>query len=84
LAFLKTLAAKLLYNVLVKQLPMTTIYLALKLSALIITFLLPLRRTRLRGDKNNTELSDWVVTDKGELVNLAEDETRNHPIKIKH
>jgi len=84
LAVLKTLAAKLLYNILVKQLPMTTIYLALKLSALMITLLLPLRKTRLRGDRNNIELSDWVVTDKGELVNLAEGEIRNHPIKIKH
>ncbi|MGZ3752342.1 MAG: hypothetical protein ACXVIY_10760 [Mucilaginibacter sp.] len=63
---------------------MTTIYLALKLSALMITLLLPLRKTRLNGNRNNTELSDWVVTDKGELVNLTEAQMRNHPIKIKH
>jgi hypothetical protein len=63
---------------------MTTIYLALKVSALLVTLLLPLRRSRVRSSKNNIELSDWVVTDKGELVNLAEGEIRNHPIKIKH
>lgn len=60
------------------------IYLALKLSALLITLLLPLRRPRVRSSKNNVELSDWVVNNKGQLVDLAEGETRNHPIKIKH
>ena len=63
---------------------MTTIYLALKLSALMVTLLLPLRRTRSHGNKNNMELSDWVVTENGQLEDLAETEGRNHPIKIKH
>lgn len=81
---MQTLAAKLLYKVIVKQLPMTTIYLALKISALLATLILPLRRPRLRGNKNNIELSDWAITDKGELENLAETDARNHPIKIKH
>jgi hypothetical protein len=80
---LKTLAAKLLYNDTVKQLPMTTIYLVLKLSALMVTLILPLRKARLSGHKNN-ELSDWVVNDKGRLENLAETDARTHPIKIKH
>jgi hypothetical protein len=63
---------------------MTTIFLALKISALLVTLILPLRRPRLRGDKNNMELSDWAVTEKGQLENLAETRDRNHPIKIKH
>jgi hypothetical protein len=50
----------------------------------MMTLLLPLRRTRLRGDNDDIELSDWVVTEKGQLENLAETEARNHPIKIKH
>lgn len=73
-----------LYKCISKQLQMTTIYLALKASALLVTLLLPLRRTRVRSSKNNIELSDWVVTDKGQLVDISESETRSHPIKIKH
>ena len=61
---------------------MTTIYLVLKLSALLMTLILPLRRPRL-SSKNDIELSDWVVNQKGELEDLAE-EIRNHPIKIRH
>jgi hypothetical protein len=50
----------------------------------MVTLLLPLRKNRRRGDHDNIELSDWVVTEKGQLENLAEIEARNHPIKIKH
>ena len=63
---------------------MTTIFLALKISALLVTLILPLRRPTSHGDKNDAELSDWVVTEKGQLENLAETAARNHPIKIKH
>jgi hypothetical protein len=62
---------------------MTTIYLALKVSALIMTLILPMRRRRL-SSKNDIELSDWVVNKKGELEDLTETEARNHPIRIKH
>jgi hypothetical protein len=67
----------------VKQLPMTTLYLVLKISALLMTLILPLRRPRL-SSKNDIELSDLAINAKGELENLAETEARNHPIKIKH
>ncbi|HWD89353.1 MAG TPA: hypothetical protein VG367_14580 [Mucilaginibacter sp.] len=62
---------------------MITIYLALKVSALLLTLILPLRRPRL-SSKNDIELSDWAINAKGEIENLAETEARNHPIKIKH
>ena len=48
-----------------------------------MTLVLPLRRPRL-SSKNDIELSDWVVNQKGELEDLAETEARNHPIKIRH
>lgn len=62
---------------------MTIIYLALKISAVIVTLILPLRRPRL-SSKSDIELSDWAINTKGELENLTEIEARNHPIKIKH
>lgn len=62
---------------------MTTIYLVLKISTLLVTLVLPLRTTRRKETKNHIELSDWVVTEKGILENTAE-EYGNHPIKIKH
>jgi hypothetical protein len=62
---------------------MTTVYLALKIGALLVTMILPLRRQRL-SSTNDIELSDWVVNQKGELVDLSETEPRNHPIRIKH
>ncbi|MBS1530571.1 MAG: hypothetical protein JSU01_09705 [Bacteroidetes bacterium] len=62
---------------------MTTIYLALKVSALLLTLTLPFRRPR-RSSKSNRELGDWAINAKGEIENLAETEARTHPIKIKH
>jgi len=62
---------------------MITAYLALKIGVLLMTLVLPLGRRR-PGSKHNIELSDWVVNQKGELVDLSETEARNHPIRIKH
>jgi len=61
---------------------MITMYLALKIGALLMTLILPMGRRP--GGKNDIELSDWVVNQKGELVDLSETEARNHPIRIKH
>jgi hypothetical protein len=63
---------------------MTTIYLVLKVSALLMTLVLPLRRTRARVNKDHIELSDWAVNEKGLLENIGEQYHGNHPIKIKH
>jgi hypothetical protein len=63
---------------------MATIYLMLKVSALLVTLVLPLRKGRVRVNKNHIELSDWVVNEKGLLENMAEKHSGNHPIKIRH
>jgi hypothetical protein len=62
---------------------MTTIYLALKVSALLLTMILPLRRQRRKEYRNHIELSDIGVNEKGVLERLAQKEG-DHPIKIKH
>ena len=62
---------------------MTTIYLALKVSALLLTMILPLHRSRRKEYRNNIELSDIGVNEKGLLERLTQKEG-NHPIKIKH
>ena len=62
---------------------MTTIYLALKVSALFLTLILPLRRSRRKEYRNHIELSDLGVNERGLLERLVQKEG-NHPIKIKH
>jgi hypothetical protein len=62
---------------------MTTIYLALKVSALLLTIILPFRRPRRKEYRNHIELSDLGVNEKGFLERLAQREG-SHPIKIKH
>ncbi len=62
---------------------MTTIYLALKVSALLMTLILPFRRQRRKEYRNHTEISNLAVNEKGFLVKLSEEEG-NHPIKIKN
>jgi hypothetical protein len=62
---------------------MTTIYLALKITALLFTMIFPFRISRRKAYRNHIELSDLGVNEKGLLVRLNEKEG-NHPIKIKH
>ncbi len=62
---------------------MTTIYLALKVSALLLTMILPLRRSRRKEYRNHIELSDIGVNEKGLLERLTKRDG-SHPIKIKH
>ncbi|HVS90884.1 MAG TPA: hypothetical protein VHB54_08370 [Mucilaginibacter sp.] len=63
---------------------MEIVYMALKVSALLATVLLPLLGPHKLQKRNNIELSDWAVNDKGRLINLAESEPNSHPIRIKH
>jgi hypothetical protein len=62
---------------------MATIYLALRISALLITLILPLARPRVKENKNHIRISDWAVNEKGVLINTAEKEGQ-HTINIKH
>jgi len=62
---------------------MTTIYLALKVSTLLLSIILPFRRPRRKEYRNHIELSDLGVNEKGLLEKLDQKEG-NHPIKIKH
>jgi len=62
---------------------MTTIYLGLKVSILLLTMILPLRRPRRKEYRNHIELSDLGVNEKGLLERLDQSEG-NPSIKIKH
>jgi hypothetical protein len=62
---------------------MTTVFLALKVTALLLTMILPFRTSRRKEYRNHIELSDIGVNENGHLVRLAQKES-NHPIKIKH
>lgn len=62
---------------------MTTIYVALKLSALLITLIFPLGRPRVKENANHLEMSDLAVNEKGLLIDTAK-KAGSHPIKIKH
>lgn len=59
---------------------MITIYLVLKIGTLLLVIVLPLRGKK---NKNGTmvEISDWVVNENGCLENLAEKQSKHHPIK---
>jgi hypothetical protein len=62
---------------------MTTIYLILEVSALLLIIVLPLAGPKKNKNKRTTtvEISDWVVNEDGILTNLSEPD--NHPIKIR-
>jgi Ni2+-binding GTPase involved in maturation of urease and hydrogenase len=60
---------------------MATVYLILKVGALLVVMLLPLGGPDKRKKGTRMKLSDWAVNEKGELVNLIEIEQAKHHIK---
>ncbi|HTE02251.1 MAG TPA: hypothetical protein VK668_23340 [Mucilaginibacter sp.] len=60
---------------------MVTIYIALKIGALLLAMLLPVVGPRKRKSGKLIELSDWAVNEKGELIDLTNIEPDHHPIK---
>jgi hypothetical protein len=60
---------------------MATIYIALKVGALLLAMLLPLGGSGKRKNGKLIELSDWAVNEKGELIDLTNIEPDHHPIK---
>ena len=62
---------------------MTTIYLILEVSALLLIIVLPLAVPKKNKNKKTTtiEISDWVVNEDGVLINISE--PNDHPIKIR-
>jgi hypothetical protein len=60
---------------------MTTIYLVLKISTLLLAIVLPLRGSKKNKNGTIMEISDWVVNENGCLENLAEKQSKHHPIK---
>lgn len=62
---------------------MTTMLLALKVIAVFVAALLPLRRQR-RETKSHVEIGDWIVNEKGRLEDTAGQHVAGHPIKIRH
>jgi hypothetical protein len=65
---------------------MTTIYLVLKISALLVVLVLPLVGPRKKKNIKGTsiEMSDWAINENGSLENLTETNPGEHyPLKIK-
>ena len=60
---------------------MATLYIALKVCALLLVMLLPLGGPGKKKNGNFVEISAWAVNEKGELINLSENEHDHYPIK---
>jgi len=78
------LATKLLHIYYSNQQRMITIYWALKVSAVLISLILPFEDPRKKKNRGYIALSDWVINEKGELETYTEIEHNSHPIKIRH
>lgn len=63
---------------------MITAYLTLKISALLLTLLLPIAGPAKKAKRPYIALSDWGINEKGLLVDLTELQPGHHPIKLKH
>lgn len=59
---------------------MTTIYLVLEISALLLVIVIPLRGPKKKKNNNKApiEISDWAVTENGYLENQVKAEPNHH------
>lgn len=63
---------------------MTTIYLILEISALLVVVIIPMRGPKMRKTtkKPKVELSDWAINENGGLESLAKkSDPKHHTIK---
>ena len=62
---------------------MTTIYLVLEISALLLVIVLPLAGPKKK--KNNKiapiEISEWAIDEDGSLQKFVKEEQAHHPVK---
>ena len=62
---------------------MTTIYLLLKISALLLVIVLPLAGPKKK--KNNkiapVEISEWAIDEDGSLQKFVKEEPDHHPVR---
>ena len=63
---------------------MITLYLALRISVVILTLLCAVKDLLRKENKQYIALSDWVVNEKGQLEDTTEQQPGSHPIKIRH
>ncbi|MGZ3751064.1 MAG: hypothetical protein ACXVB0_24670 [Mucilaginibacter sp.] len=62
---------------------MTTIYLVLEISALLMVIIIPLRGPKKQKNKKVTpaEISEWAINENGALENYVKAEHDHHNIK---
>jgi hypothetical protein len=62
---------------------MTTLYLVLKVSALLLVIVLPLAGPKRKKIKNiaGVEISDWAINETGSLERYVKEEPDHHPVK---
>ncbi|HTD39642.1 MAG TPA: hypothetical protein VK671_03410 [Mucilaginibacter sp.] len=62
---------------------MTTLYLVLEISALLLVIVLPLRGPRKTKNKKATpiELSEWAIDENGDLQSYVKAEPDHHHVK---
>jgi hypothetical protein len=62
---------------------MTTIYLVLKISALLLVIVLPLTGPKKKKNQKiaPAEISDWAIDENGSLVSLIRPEPEHYPVR---
>jgi hypothetical protein len=62
---------------------MTTIYLVLEISALLLVIVLPLAGPKKKKNKKiaSIELSEWAIDEKGNLQSFVKQEPNHHTVR---
>jgi hypothetical protein len=62
---------------------MTTIYLVLEISALLLVIVLPLAGPKKKKEKKvaHIELSEWAIDENGDLQSFVKAEPDHHPVR---
>ena len=62
---------------------MTTLYLVLEISALLLVIVLPLAGPKQKKNKKVApiELSEWAIDENGDLQRFVKHKSHHHPVK---